>query len=816
MSDTIRKVRKKAAPKKRELAQKPRVPKAPAKPVGVIVLGMHRSGTSALSGLLNLLGCTLPAELIPGNPTNEKGHFESIAIRDLMDQALDTAASHWDDWLPISEGWFNSALAEDFQATAVELLAQEYGSSRLFTIKNPRICRLVPFWNNVWDAAGVDARFVLIHRNPIEVAASLEKRNGIDPQLGMLIWLRHVLAAEADTRDRARSFTSYTHLLQNWQRTAEKLQSDLKLSFPRFSLGVTEDVEAFLSPSLRHHNDTSNTSLNSPIVSSWVRDVCTIMDRWSEHGENKKDYAPLDEILAAFNASAPTFARLIDTSNRFLIENTQAKDDLIKKNQEQMALQAVLVRMEDRVKSYHEEIDTSAITVRDLRLHTNKMQSAAQTKEATLLAQIEELKHEAVQTQRRLQQYSFESDEEKRASEQLRQQKVEALKALETHHVQAEAALHDMQHAFEKSKETLTQTSAKLEQANQKITEADAARGSFESQKVDTDLTLATLQSKLEQNNLERISTQEETAIAAAQTEDLRAQLGTAQEELKIIEAERAQIIQKLNIRHDEIEIITRNTLTLGDSITHLHREITKKDEAILSQEQKAHLFLCEITSEQEASKTMQTALQDELSQTQSALRQRSHEASETAKDLKQVVAQLADYKDFVSQLESTVTETESHAERMHAKLIVKQDTNARDQQDRFDEVATLTQQLIEQGTALAEARRLEQSAGERHLRLVSRLEVSQRLSVRVMDALDIILDSKKIVRYRLPILANRRKARLIEALGLFDRHWYTSVNTDVRDAGVDPALHFVCYGYSEGRAPSLEVEQNKHENPKS
>lgn len=93
---------------------------------------------------------------------------------------------------------------------------------------------------------------------------------------------------------------------------------------------------------------------------------------------------------------------------------------------------------------------------------------------------------------------------------------------------------------------------------------------------------------------------------------------------------------------------------------------------------------------------------------------------------------------------------------------------------------------------------------------LLPRLEASEKLSVRVVDALSAILDTRTVIRHRLPLLANKSKARLIEALGLFDRSWYQSINSDVREAGVDPAMHFVRHGYAEGRAPTPEIERQK------
>jgi hypothetical protein len=380
---------------------------------------MHRSGTSALTGTLAILGCTLPDVLIPGNPTNEKGHFESVKIRDLLDRILETNASGWDDWLPVSQGWFDSATADDFKTEAVDLLREEYGPSKLFVLKNPRFCRLLPFWDDVWAQAKIDPVFVLIHRNPLEVAASLQKRNGIDPQLGMFIWLRHTLEAEAGTRGRARAITSYAQLLQNWQTTARKLQSDLKVTFPRFSLGVTQEVESFLTPTLRHHEDDT---LNSPRVPDWVRDVYDILERWTHKGECAQDYPKLDSIRQMFDAAAPSFARIVQHGRDMLTDRTNIEKDLTEQTRQKTDLQNSLSRIEAELERFKADHDALQLEMEKARSKADTVQKVAQDNETKLNAEISDLKAKADHAERSARQSFSEAEESQKRNEVLRKQ----------------------------------------------------------------------------------------------------------------------------------------------------------------------------------------------------------------------------------------------------------------------------------------------------------------------------------------------------------------------------------------------------------
>ena len=69
-----------------------------ARKTAILVAGMHRSGTSAVSRILNLLGCALPKTLSSAGPDNPSGFRESMAIKDLNDAILASAGSAWDDW----------------------------------------------------------------------------------------------------------------------------------------------------------------------------------------------------------------------------------------------------------------------------------------------------------------------------------------------------------------------------------------------------------------------------------------------------------------------------------------------------------------------------------------------------------------------------------------------------------------------------------------------------------------------------------------------------------------------------------------------
>ena len=92
------------------------------KRVAILVAGMHRSGTSAVTRILSLAGCDLPKNLMTGdvaNKFNERGFWEPRSIADLNDELLASAGSAWDDWRAFDSGWYVSPIAEEFRERAL-------------------------------------------------------------------------------------------------------------------------------------------------------------------------------------------------------------------------------------------------------------------------------------------------------------------------------------------------------------------------------------------------------------------------------------------------------------------------------------------------------------------------------------------------------------------------------------------------------------------------------------------------------------------------------------------------------------------------
>ena len=288
------------------------------KPVILVVLGPHRSGTSALTGVLSHLGANLPKHLMPANEGNSLGYFESSRVKTFNDGLLSKMGSSWSDISRLDLTSVPEQERENLLDQAVELLKAEFNDARTPILKDPRICRLVDFWRMAFDRSGYRPIYIHTHRNPLETARSLAARHPIPVEIGLLIWLRHVLDAEAATRNEPRAFTNYPALLENWREQVSKIEVATNFSFHLNTPAIQKEINTFLSEDLRHQIHRSKDVRQSAQIADLVREAFEIFEGWTECVENPEDYHRLDRLRAHLDGSVgviSSFVQILERGN---------------------------------------------------------------------------------------------------------------------------------------------------------------------------------------------------------------------------------------------------------------------------------------------------------------------------------------------------------------------------------------------------------------------------------------------------------------------------------------------------------------------
>jgi len=181
----------------------------------VFVLGMHRSGTSAITGMLAKAGFAAPSDQMPANIVNPKGFWESLSIVKLNEDFLDEMESHWSSSLPLPEGWSESINARKWRTSLINIISETYGGAELPAIKDPRFCTLIPGLEPWLESKLIETSFIIPIRNPLEVYNSLMKAQGTSLYKALRLWIHSIHMAEKATRNHRRTFISFDNLIQD-------------------------------------------------------------------------------------------------------------------------------------------------------------------------------------------------------------------------------------------------------------------------------------------------------------------------------------------------------------------------------------------------------------------------------------------------------------------------------------------------------------------------------------------------------------------------------------------------------------------------
>lgn len=209
-----------------------------------------------MGGVLSRLGVDFGDKLYAAQKgVNEKGFWEYGPVVDNHDELLLNLGSSWDDPRLLPENWLVRPEVEPFRRRLARIIAGDFGKAALWGLKDPRMSRLLPLWKDIFSTLNVQPFHIIMVRNPLEVAASLGKRNGFSLEKTLFLWWQHQALAEKETRGTPRAFITYESLLNNPETVLAGLGERLGLCWP---LGLSEAMPAiadFLTAAFRHHKN---------------------------------------------------------------------------------------------------------------------------------------------------------------------------------------------------------------------------------------------------------------------------------------------------------------------------------------------------------------------------------------------------------------------------------------------------------------------------------------------------------------------------------------------------------------------------------
>jgi hypothetical protein len=324
----------------------------------IVVLGMHRSGTSAIAGVISALGVAGPRTMSKPDDWNPHGYFESTLLFVAFDEMLAAAGSAWDDWRQLNLQWLHSKAAEHHRQKIKRLLINEFGEEPLIFVKDPRICRFVPFMTSIFAEVNLSPAAVLPLRNPLEVAYSLKRRDKFSLPKSTLLWLRHVLDAEFHSRHMPRCFFPYQDLLINWRYFVSHVVEKTGLIWPNGLGDIDVKIDEFLSGELCHERASSDEIDNRPEVAPLVRETYHILKGIAADGEGQQMLDQLDQIRARFDEACQMFGPMLEAEKLAMADSTllAERDNLAAGYGKLLAERDVLAAAHNRLIAEHDSL----------------------------------------------------------------------------------------------------------------------------------------------------------------------------------------------------------------------------------------------------------------------------------------------------------------------------------------------------------------------------------------------------------------------------------------------------------------------------
>ncbi len=299
----------------------------------LVVVGMHRSGTSLATRILNGLGAELPSDLIGPALPNPDGYWESAGLVRIHNEMLAAIGSSWHDLRYLPPFWEDEQFVQPYRARIIEALKTSFRNANFFVVKDPRISRFVPLMQDALSELGAQAKFIIVVRNPLEVAASLEKRDQFGWSKSALLWLDHNLRAERSTRRFQRMFVLYDDLLADWRHVIQAARENLGINLA----GDESKIELVVKPELRNHAFSARGAWPEDGAVDWVKAAFEAIRSLAQKIPGNQR-AELDRIYCEFVAGQRAFGQLLVSSEYYTSKIKVLSDDADKLRDQRAAI----------------------------------------------------------------------------------------------------------------------------------------------------------------------------------------------------------------------------------------------------------------------------------------------------------------------------------------------------------------------------------------------------------------------------------------------------------------------------------------------
>lgn len=217
-----------------------------------VILGMARSGTSAIARGLKAIGIDLGEHLKQENQWNPKGFWEDNEIMFNINNSILSALHYsWDSVRLVDSAQQLDTKINPIKELAGQLLAQRFSTTDYWAFKDPRTAKILAFWQSVFNAHHINDHYIIALRNPLSSAYSYQRLMGADLEHGLMLWVVQYLSAIEGTQAKQRLIVSYDLLMQNPRRQLDRIKQSFNLPLLTDPAEIDAYADGFLDKSLQ-------------------------------------------------------------------------------------------------------------------------------------------------------------------------------------------------------------------------------------------------------------------------------------------------------------------------------------------------------------------------------------------------------------------------------------------------------------------------------------------------------------------------------------------------------------------------------------
>lgn len=339
----------------------------------ILVLGMHRSGTSALTRVLNLMGAYVGSHesLTHANEQNPKGFWERRDLRSICDRTLESIGA---DWWKVANFDPRDVPPEALEALQGDFkqVVNELDVHRPWVVKEPRMSLLLSLYRPLLEMPVV----VLCHRDPVEVAMSLKSRDEMPLPVGVALWERYTISALEASKDIPRVTVNYNELLDDPLRVLGDLVERLEsIGVSRLQVPSKQELTSFLSEDLHRQRAEEDRwgqllNRNQILLAEQMRDqrvdeaalalsegAQEMLEAWEKQGTTNEEKRELRKEIGVARREVTKAEQQVDNARKRI---TEKEDRIAEVRKELSSVRKELSSVREELSSVREELSSAS------------------------------------------------------------------------------------------------------------------------------------------------------------------------------------------------------------------------------------------------------------------------------------------------------------------------------------------------------------------------------------------------------------------------------------------------------------------------